>query len=70
MGINTGATLGSLLVPWAATKWGWNVGFGLPALFMVFGLVQFQVTRALPRQLRRRAARQARQLAASHRFSW
>src|SRR4030095_2823283 len=45
MGINTGATLGSLLVPWAATKWGWNVGFGLPALFMVFGLVQFQVTK-------------------------
>jgi proton-dependent oligopeptide transporter, POT family len=45
MGINVGATLGSLLVPWAAQKWGWNVGFGLPALFMVFGLVQFQVTK-------------------------
>jgi POT family proton-dependent oligopeptide transporter len=45
MGINVGATLGSLLVPWAAVKWGWNVGFGLPALFMVFGLVQFQATK-------------------------
>jgi proton-dependent oligopeptide transporter, POT family len=45
MGINTGATLGSLLVPWAAEKWGWNIGFGLPALFMVFGLVQFQLTK-------------------------
>ncbi len=46
MGINTGAFLGSTLVPIAAAAWGWNVGFGLGAIGMLFGLVQFQVTRS------------------------
>jgi len=46
MGINSGAFLGSTLVPIAAAAWGWNVGFGLGAIFMLFGLVQFQVTKS------------------------
>lgn len=45
MGINTGATLGSLLVPIAAEKFGWNAGFALPAIGMLIGLVQFQATK-------------------------
>jgi proton-dependent oligopeptide transporter, POT family len=45
MGINTGATLGSWLVPEAAKAFGWNVGFALPAIGMLIGLVQFQLTR-------------------------
>ncbi|WP_129781328.1 peptide MFS transporter [Peristeroidobacter soli] len=45
MGINTGATLGSLLVPMAATAFGWNAGFALPAIGMLIGLVQFQYTK-------------------------
>src|SRR5262245_4698829 len=45
MGINTGATLGSLLVPIVAAAYGWSAGFALPALGMLLGLVQFQVTK-------------------------
>ncbi|MET0533752.1 MAG: peptide MFS transporter [Steroidobacter sp.] len=45
MGINTGAFLGSLLVPIAAAAWGWSAGFALPAVGMMIGLVQFQVTK-------------------------
>jgi POT family proton-dependent oligopeptide transporter len=45
MGINTGAFLGSLLVPIAAKAFGWNVGFALPAIGMMIGLVQFQATK-------------------------
>jgi proton-dependent oligopeptide transporter, POT family len=45
MGINVGATLGSLLVPMAATAFGWNAGFALPAIGMLIGLVQFQATK-------------------------
>jgi POT family proton-dependent oligopeptide transporter len=45
MGINTGATMGSWLVPEAAKAFGWNVGFALPAIGMLIGLVQFQATK-------------------------
>jgi len=45
MGINLGAFLGSLLVPIVAAKFGWSVGFALPALGMLFGLIQFRLTR-------------------------
>jgi proton-dependent oligopeptide transporter, POT family len=45
MGINVGAFLGSSLVPIVAAKFGWSTGFALPALGMMFGLVQFQVTK-------------------------
>ena len=45
MGINTGAFLGSLLVPIAAAAFGWSAGFALPAIGMMIGLVQFQATK-------------------------
>ena len=45
MGINTGSFLGSLLVPLFADKFGWHFGFALPAVGMLFGLVQFLKTR-------------------------
>src|SRR5688572_13704855 len=45
MGINSGAFLGSWLVPIAAAAWGWSAGFALPAIGMLIGLVQFQATK-------------------------
>ncbi len=45
MGINVGAALGSTLVPIVAQEVGWSAGFGLPALGMLFGLIQFSMTR-------------------------
>jgi POT family proton-dependent oligopeptide transporter len=45
MGINVGATLGSFFVPIVADRVGWNAGFALPAIGMLFGLVQFQMTK-------------------------
>lgn len=45
MGINTGSFLGSLLVPIFAARYGWHWGFALPAVGMLFGLVQFLKTR-------------------------
>jgi proton-dependent oligopeptide transporter, POT family len=45
MGINTGSFLGSLLVPLTAARFGWNMGFAIPALGMLLGLVQFQATK-------------------------
>src|SRR6516164_5085717 len=46
MGINTGAFLGSLLVPIFAAAFGWRLGFALPALFMALGVAQFLWTRS------------------------
>jgi POT family proton-dependent oligopeptide transporter len=45
MGINVGSALGSLLVPAFAQYFGWHAGFALPALGMLFGLIQFLATR-------------------------
>jgi proton-dependent oligopeptide transporter, POT family len=45
MGINLGAFLGSTFVPIWAASYGWNVGFGSSAVFMLIGLVQFAFTR-------------------------
>jgi proton-dependent oligopeptide transporter, POT family len=45
MGINVGALAGALLVPLCAARFGWHWGFVLPALGMLFGLVQFVLTR-------------------------
>jgi POT family proton-dependent oligopeptide transporter len=45
MGINLGSALGSLLVPACAQYFGWHTGFSLPAIGMLFGLVQFLLTR-------------------------
>ena len=45
MGINLGAFIGPLLVPWFAALLGWRWGFWLPALGMTLGLAQFVRTR-------------------------
>jgi POT family proton-dependent oligopeptide transporter len=45
MGINLGAFLGSLAVPWVARWLGWRAGFALPALGMAIGVAQFLWTR-------------------------
>jgi POT family proton-dependent oligopeptide transporter len=45
MGINTGALLGSTIVPLLAGTEHWKLGFAASALFMLFGLVQFYFTR-------------------------
>jgi POT family proton-dependent oligopeptide transporter len=45
MGINLGAFIGSLLVPEVAQRFGWGMGFALPAVGMALGLVQFALTR-------------------------
>jgi POT family proton-dependent oligopeptide transporter len=45
MGINLGAFIGSLLVPEVAQRFGWGVGFALPAVGMALGLIQFALTR-------------------------
>jgi POT family proton-dependent oligopeptide transporter len=45
MGINLGAFLGSIFVPIVADAYGWSAGFALPAIGMLLGLVQFQVTK-------------------------
>jgi POT family proton-dependent oligopeptide transporter len=45
MGISVGALLGALLVPIGAARYGWHVGFALPAVGMSLGLVQFVLTR-------------------------
>jgi POT family proton-dependent oligopeptide transporter len=45
MGINAGSFLGSLAVPLFAARFGWHWGFALPALGMLFGIVQFTRTR-------------------------
>jgi proton-dependent oligopeptide transporter, POT family len=41
MGINVGAFLGQLLVPIIAAAAGWKIGFVVPALGMLFGVLQF-----------------------------
>ena len=45
MGINIGSLLGPLLVPIVARDYGWHAGFALPAIGMLFGIVQFLATR-------------------------
>ena len=45
MGINLGSLLGPLLVPIVARDVGWHAGFALPAVGMLFGVVQFLATR-------------------------
>jgi len=45
MGINTGALIGSYLVPEVAQSYGWGMGFALPAIGMALGLVQFAFMR-------------------------
>lgn len=45
MGINSGAFIGSLIVPLIAASYGWRSGFTLSALGMALGVAQFLWTR-------------------------
>jgi POT family proton-dependent oligopeptide transporter len=45
MGINIGAFLGSTIVPILAARYGWRFGFAAPAVGMLFGLIQFALTK-------------------------
>ncbi|HEY2037788.1 MAG TPA: peptide MFS transporter [Steroidobacteraceae bacterium] len=45
IGINIGSLFGPMFVPVVAQRYGWHAGFALPALGMLFGVVQFLATR-------------------------
>jgi proton-dependent oligopeptide transporter, POT family len=45
MGINLGSFFGSWLVPLFAFRYGWHLGFALPAVGMLLGLAQFLASR-------------------------
>ncbi|WP_144828944.1 peptide MFS transporter [Kocuria rhizophila] len=45
MGVNIGGFLGPLLTGFAWKTWGFHLGFGLAAVFMAIGLVQYILTR-------------------------
>jgi POT family proton-dependent oligopeptide transporter len=45
IGINIGSLFAPMIVPVVARRYGWHSGFGLPALGMLFGVVQFLATR-------------------------
>ncbi|MFE4001382.1 peptide MFS transporter [Nocardioides sp. YIM B13467] len=53
LGINLGALVGPLLTGLLQKQWGFHVGFGLAAIGMIFGLVQYAMGRsALPDESR------------------
>lgn len=45
MGVNLGGLLGPLLTGWFQERWGFHVGFGLAAIGMALGLIQYGMTR-------------------------
>jgi proton-dependent oligopeptide transporter, POT family len=61
MAINFGAVAGPLLCGWLAGKYGWHLGFGAAAIFMLAGLVTYlSGYRHLPARVNRRAVESAR----------
>lgn len=46
-GINVGAFLGSILCGYLAENIGWHYGFGLAGIFMVIGMIQFQLVQKM-----------------------
>ncbi len=46
-GINVGAFLGSILCGYLAESIGWHYGFGLAGVFMVIGMIQFQLSQKM-----------------------
>jgi proton-dependent oligopeptide transporter, POT family len=63
MGINSGAFIGSLIVPVVAASFGWRSGFTLSALGMALGVAQFLWTRHY-------LGSAGREVAAGNRGSW
>lgn len=46
-GINVGAFLGSILCGYLGETLGWHYGFGLAGVFMVIGMIQFQLSQKM-----------------------
>jgi POT family proton-dependent oligopeptide transporter len=46
-GINVGAFLGSILCGYLGETVGWHYGFGLAGIFMVIGMIQFQLSQKM-----------------------
>lgn len=46
-GINVGAFLGSILCGYLGETYGWHYGFGLAGVFMLIGLIQFQLSQKM-----------------------
>lgn len=46
-GINVGAFLGSILCGYLGENLGWHYGFGLAGIFMVIGMIQFQLSQKM-----------------------
>ena len=46
-GINVGAFLGSILCGYLGETYGWHYGFGLAGIFMLIGLIQFQLSQKM-----------------------
>ncbi len=46
-GINVGAFLGSILCGYLGETIGWHYGFGLAGIFMVIGMIQFQLSQKM-----------------------
>lgn len=47
MGVNAGAFFGMMLCGYIGEKIGWNYGFGLAGIFMLFGAIQFWLSKPL-----------------------
>jgi proton-dependent oligopeptide transporter, POT family len=47
MGVNSGAFFGIVLCGYLGEQVGWNWGFGLAGIFMLFGLIQFWLSRSI-----------------------
>lgn len=47
MGVNSGAFFGIVLCGYLGEQVGWNWGFGLAGIFMLFGLIQFWLSRTV-----------------------
>src|SRR5690625_1645009 len=47
MGVNAGAFFGMMLCGYLAERVGWAWGFGLAGIFMLFGTIQFMLSKLL-----------------------
>lgn len=54
MGINAGAFLGILLCGYTGEKVGWSFGFGLAGIFMLLGMIMFQLGQSIFGELGKR----------------
>ena len=60
MGINAGAFLGILLCGYIGEKVGWSWGFGLAGIFMLLGMIMFQLGQSIFGELGKRVTAKAK----------